>query len=181
MSNGSCYVKAIVKEESAHINKLVLGQKAPKRLPNSNHRDSATKPVPLLRNPINPSSFKNGVQYRPAAPWNAPLHYQPPAMRSYVVVPPNSTVRQPMLHRSHSQQSSSQQTPTRQLYQPPPLQRHSQTHIQNQKASQGPQRPVLTGLQTNPYARTGKPNEFSSPIRYILSIDIALIDNYNNI
>ncbi len=191
LSNGSLFVRAIPKNESAHINKLVQGQRAPKRPPprtirDDYHRDNKSRdllvgktvPVPLLRNPIHPSSFnRNGAQHRPVAPWNAPTYYQPPAnsnaMRSFVVVPPNSSIRQPMMPRPL------QHAPPRQLYQPPQLKLSSQTPpIQTQKLQPVQQRPLvnlqLPGLQTNSSARTAKPIAAQQPlVRYVTLFSTA--------
>lgn len=129
--DGIMFVRAIPKNESAHINKLVQGQKAPKKNPrmlqqsyNSQRGKSGGGfygnqiGKPLLKTPVHPNNLnKNGAQNRPAAPWNVPSIYQPPAMRSVVVVPSNSTVRQVMMPRQQVEQT---------IRQPPPQLKSSQ-------------------------------------------------------
>ena len=126
-ANGTLFVRVVPKNETAHINKLVQGQKAAKKTSRMsftpyNQRDNFQqlgRSKPLLKNPVHPNNLnKNGTQHG-AAPWNVPNHYQPPAMRSLAVVPPQSTVRQVLLPRS-SEASSQPVKEQNKSSQPPP-------------------------------------------------------------
>lgn len=146
--DGNLFVRAIPKNVSAHINKLVQGQKAPKKphrmVMQSSYNSQrgrigftqSAKPRPLLKNPVHPNALnKNGTQNRPAAPWNAPIYYQSAPMRSLVVVPPNSTVRQVIAPKSQPPATSQQAPPTRQqTVQPSQLQQQPQQQQQQQKS-----------------------------------------------
>jgi hypothetical protein len=169
--SGSVLVKAVLKNETAHINKLVQGQKGTKKRPRMLQASSVQRgPGSLLRNPINAN--------RPAAPWNFPRYYTPPAMRSMVVVPPNSNIRQPMLPRPAQQQLSQQAAlpPVQQVYQVPHIKQSNQ--LMQPKSSVNPpvaatkipqvnQRPPpptnlqLPGVQAIP--PTGRPTKPAVP------------------
>lgn len=134
-SNGNVLVKAVLKNESAHINKLVQGQKGTKKRPRMLQAYPIQRgPGSLLRNPINANN-------RPAAPWNFPKYYVPPAMRSIVVVPQNSTIRQAMIPRL------SQQPPPQQIAAPPAQQQGYQApHLKQPAQLMQPKTSQTTSL-----------------------------------
>jgi hypothetical protein len=189
--NGGVLVKAVLKNESAHINKLVQGQKGTKKRPRMLQASSVQRgPGSLLRNPINANN-------RPAAPWNFPKYYTPPAMRSVVLVPPSSSIRQPMLPRTTQQQLPQQavQPPVhQQVYQVPHFKQATQ--LMQPKPSQNPpvaapklpqvnQRPLpptnlqLPGAQAIP--PTGRPAKPAVPtlpvVRYAALLLLLLFCN----
>lgn len=190
-SNGNVLVKAVLRNESAHINKLVQGQKGAKKRPRMLQAYSVQRgPGSLLRNPIN-------AYNRPAAPWNFPRYYVPPAMRSMVVVPQNSTIRQAMIPRLPQQpppqpiaaplaqlqvhqaplvQHQGYQAPhlkqTAQLMQPKPPQNPSPPVVKLPQISQRPPPPAnlqLPGVHVIPSTgKTTKPTVSPLPIvRYV--------------
>ena len=188
VSNGNVLVKAVVKNESAHINKLVQGQKGTKKRPRMLQASSVQRgPGSFLRNPINANN-------RPAAPWNFPKYYTPPAMRSAVVVPPNSNIRQPMLPRP------AQQQPPQQSALPPVQQVHQVPHLKNQlmqpKPSQNPpvaapklsqlnpRPPPPTNLQLSgvqaipPSGRPAKPAVPTLPVVRYLTFFLEIFDSF---
>lgn len=187
--DGIIFVRAIPKNETAHINKLVQGQKAPKKNPRMQQPPSYRgksgifgnqfgKAGPLLKTPVHPNNLnKNGAQNRPAAPWNVPNVYQPPAMRSIAVIPTNSTVRQVIMSKPNQQPPPEQGTQAvrQQTSQPPPSQpKLSQQPGAVQKQAAAQQRPQLhiqlPGLQNIPSAvRPSKPTVPLLPIvRYVM-------------
>ena len=175
--NGSVLVKAVLKNESAHINKLVQGQKGTKKRPRTLQASSVQRgPGSLLRHPINANN-------RSAAPWNFPKYYTPPAMRSVVVVPQSSNIRQPMLPRAGQQQLPQQaaqppvqqqvyQVPhvkqTNQLVQPKPSQNPTVAAPKLPQVNQRPPPPTnlqLPGTQAiPPSGRSAKPAVPTLPI-----------------
>lgn len=188
VSNGIVLVKAVVKNESAHINKLVQGQKGTKKRPRMLQASSVQRGSgSFLRNPINANN-------RPAAPWNFPKYYTPPAMRSVVVVPPNSNIRQPMLPRP------AQQQPPQQSALPPVQQVHQVPHLKNQlmqpKPSQNPpvaapklpqlnlRPPPPTNLQLSgvqaipPSGRPAKPAVPTLPVVRYLTLFLEIFDSF---
>lgn len=98
---------------------------------------------PLLKNPVNPyNTNKNGTQSRPAAPWNVPNIYQPPALRSYAVIPPHSGLRQVIMPKQATSEQGSQSSRQQ-------VQQSAQTTQQSQQkpTQQVPAQKLPTGLQ----------------------------------